>query len=465
MGVEKMTDIYKSLIEIVGEEHVSNRKEELYFYARDPGLMPAHEPDYVVAPETTEEIQKIVKLANEEKIPIVPMGAGMALTGLIIPLKGGIVIDMKRMRKILEVNEKARYAVVEGGTSQGALKAYLDRNYPNLRHSIPDAPPTVTIAANVAIHGQGRLTQMYGFNSDMVSGLEVVLPTGEIAKIGSCSMSPSWFSKGPTLPDLSGLFLGWLGTTGIITKVGVKLYPKKKMRDVELFVTDREELIPEILFRLTHTEMVEDITAWFQAKPIIFQGNHHVTLYITGDKDEELEFKRKMVWDCLKEFRDNKDGGFMWILPAMKPTFLDMPQRSVTTFADVKKGGGFEYSGPIALIEKYPVLARKLVELGTKFKVAYSGMARVIGRSHAMMFGIAFTFNRADPDMMERVRKALHEGITFAFDQGGIPWKPTVEEQKMAMDRMDPNTLKLMKMIKENLDPNGIMNPGNWKVN
>jgi glycolate oxidase len=67
--------------------------------------------------------------------------------------------------------------------------------------------------------------------------------------------------------------------------------------------------------------------------------------------------------------------------------------------------------------------------------------------------------------MMERVRKALHEGITFAFDQGGIPWKPTVEEQKMAMERMDPNTLKLMKMIKENLDPNGIMNPGNWKVN
>ena len=78
-----MSDVYNSLVEIVGEEHVSIRKEELYFYGRDPGLMPAHEPDYVVAPETTEEVQKIVKLANREKIPIVPMGAGMALTGLI----------------------------------------------------------------------------------------------------------------------------------------------------------------------------------------------------------------------------------------------------------------------------------------------------------------------------------------------------------------------------------------------
>jgi len=155
----------------------------------------------------------------------------------------------------------------------------------------------------------------------------------------------------------------------------------------------------------------------------------------------------------------------MWVLPEMKYTFLDMPQKSITTFADVKKGGGFEYSGPIILIEKYPVLAKKLTELGEKYKLAYSGMARVIGRNHAMMFGMAFTFNRADPDMMERVKKALHEGISFAFEQGGIPWKPTVKEQKMAMAKMDPNTLKLMKMIKDNLDPNGIMNPGNWEVN
>ena len=459
-----MSDIYKSLVEIVGEEHVSTQKEELYFYARDPGLMPTHEPDYVVAPKTTEEVQKIVKLSNKEKIPIVPMGAGMALTGLIIPLKGGIVIDMKRVRKIVEVNEKARHAIVEGGTSQGALKAYLERKHPNLRHSIPDAPPTATIAANVVIHGQGRLTQQYGFNSDMVSGLEVVLPTGEICRIGSCCMSPDWFSKGPSLPDLSGLFLGWLGTTGIITKLGLKLYPKKKMRDVEIFVTDRDDLVPNILYKLTHTEMTENIDIWSQPKPLMFKGHHHVTVFITGDTDDELEFKRKMVWDSLKEFRDSKDGGFMWVMPAMKPGFLDMPQKSITTFADVKKGGGFEYSGPIVLIEKYPVFARKLGQLANKYKVAYSGMARVIGRSHAMMFGIAFTFNRADPDMMDRVKKALHEGIAFAFDHGGIPWKPTVEEQKMAMERIDPNTLKLMKMIKENLDPNGIMNPGNWEV-
>jgi len=117
--------LYDSLVKIVSKDFVSDRKEERYFYARDGGLMPPHEPDFVVMPETTEEVQEIVKLANREKIPIVPIGAGLALTGLVIPQRGGIVLDMKRMDRILEVNDKARYVVVEAGVTHGILKSYL----------------------------------------------------------------------------------------------------------------------------------------------------------------------------------------------------------------------------------------------------------------------------------------------------------------------------------------------------
>ena len=458
-----MSDIFKSLIEILGERGVSNSPEELWFYSRDPGVLTPHLPDYVVAPETTEQVQKVVQLANRERIPIVPMGNGMALTGLVIPLKGGIVMDMKRMNKILEVNEKARYAVVEGGTSQGVLKAYLQDHYPHLRHSLPDAPPVTTIAANVALHGQGRLTQQYGFNSDMVTGLEVVLPTGDICKIGSPCLGPYWFSKGPTLPDLSGLFLGWLGTTGIITKVGLKLYPNKKFRDVEIFVTDKVELVSEILYKLTHLEMLEDINVWFQPKPLMFKDNFHITIYFTGDTEEEIEFKRGMIWDSVQEFIDAKDGGFMG-LQYMKEGLLEMPHRAVADFADVPKGGGFEYSGPITLIEHYPQYAAKVIALAAKYNVLYASAARIISGGHAMMFSISFAFNRKDPAMMDRVKKALDEAAEFALEMGGIPWKPNFTEQKMTMQKMDPNTLKLLQMVKRNLDPQGIMNPGNWEV-
>ncbi len=458
-----MDAIYNGLLDILGEKGVSNRPEEIWFYARDPGVLPSHSPDYVVAPETADQVQKVVQLANREKIPVVPMGNGMALTGLVIPLKGGIVMDMKRMNRILEVNERARYAVVEGGTSQGMLKSYLQDHYPRLRHSLPDAPPTTTIASNVSLHGQGCLTHQYGFNSDMVTGLEVVLPTGEICKIGSPALGPYWFSKGPALPDLSGLFLGWLGTTGIFTKVGLKLFPNKKIREIEIFVTDRVELVADILFKLTHLEMIEDMTVWFQPKPLMFKDNYHVNIFFTGDSDQEIEFKRAMIWDSLQEFIDSKDGGFM-NAQVMKPNILQNPSRSVASFADVPRGGGFEYSGPITMVELYPQFAAKVLELAQKYQIIYSSAARIISGGQAMMFSISFAFNRADPDMMARVKDALDEATGFALEMGGIPWKPNCFEQQMIMAKMDPHTLNLLRMMKRSLDPNGIMNPGNWEV-
>jgi len=459
-----MSDIHEALVKIVGKDYVSNHHEETYFYGRDPGLMTPHEADYVVMPKTPEEVQGIVKLANRDKVPIVPKGAGLALTGLVIPLQGGIVMDMKRMDKILEVNEGARYVVVEGGLSHGVLKEYLNEHHPNLRHSVPESPPITTIAANVVIHGQGRLTNQYGFNSDMVNGLEVVLPTGEICRIGSCSVGPHWFSKGPPLPDLSGLFLGWLGTTGILTKVGLKLYPKKKMKDLEIFVTDKEDLVPGIISKITHTEMVEDIGIWAQERPLMFRGNYHINIFITADSVDELELKRKMVYDSVQEYVDSKDAGFMTVSLDMKPDFMDNPQKSMTAFADVRRGGGFEYAGPIIPMELYPDCARKVAELAIKHRVVYGASGRVIHGGHCMMFSSAYTFNRADLDEMGRARKALYEAAEFFADKGGLLWKPNIDEQKIMMERMDPNTLKLIGRIKELLDPNGIMNPGNWEA-
>jgi glycolate oxidase len=459
-----MNDVLKSLIEIVGPRNVSNTAEELWYYSRDPGVLEPHQPEFVVTPKTTEEVQRIVLLANREKIPLVPMGNGMSLAGLVIPLKGGIVMDMKRMNKILEVNPIARYAVVEGGTSQGALKSYLQEHHPQLRHSLPDAPAATTIAANVALHGQGRLTQQYGFNSDMVTGLEVVLPTGEICRIGSPSVGPYWFSKGPSLPDLSGLFLGWLGTTGIITRLGLMLYPNKNIRDVELFVTDRAELIPEMIYKLTHLEMLEDINVWFAPRPFVFKDTFQITVYFTGDDDEEVEFKRKMLWNAMQGYIDSKDGGFMSI-QYLKERLLEMPQRSLAEFADVPKGGGFEYSGPIIPIDHFPRYANKLVELAVKYDLLYSGAGRLISGGHSMMFAISFAFNRDDKEMMTRVKHALDDATQFALEQGGIPWKPNFTEQKMILKKMDSNTRNLFETIKKNIDPRGIMNPGNWEVN
>jgi FAD/FMN-containing dehydrogenase len=302
-----MDAILKDLADIVGERYVSASPEEKYIYSRDQGLQKPHNPDYVVLPGAAEEVQAVLRLANRKSIPVVPMGGGLVLSGLTIPQRGGIVMDMKRMNRIIEVNEMSRYAVVEGGASQGMLKAYLDKNHPGLKHSLPDAPPVATIAGNVAIHGSGHLSQSEGgFHSEMVTGLEVVLPTGELVRLGSCSTVPGWFSRAP-LPDLAGLFLGWNGTTGVITKIGIKLFPKPKMEDVLIYMTGNVNVLPELIYRVTGTEMAEDMLASISPKPDWLRGFPILIITITANSEHEMEMKKRIIRDALKEYYETME--------------------------------------------------------------------------------------------------------------------------------------------------------------
>jgi glycolate oxidase len=171
-----------------------------------------------------------------------------------------------------------------------------------------------------------------------------------------------------------------------------------------------------------------------------------------------------MIWDALRTYIDSKEGGFMMLTPDVKNELLELPTSSTTRFADVMKGGGFEYCGPIIPVEKFPEAFKKLLEISSKYGITYGHAGRVIGRGHCMMFSFGYPFNRADQDNIERTRKALHESNVASLDIGGVPWKPEAPAQKMIMEMMDKNTLELMKRIKRLLDPNGIMNPGNWEA-
>jgi FAD/FMN-containing dehydrogenase len=451
-----MDAICQALENIVDKEHVSSLPEELYIYSFDLGTADPRRPDYVVCPGTVEQIQEIVRLANKEKIPVVPLGAGLSLAGLAVPLKGGILLDLKRMDNIIEVNEKARYAVLECGVSQGQLTSYLERKYPRLTHSEPGAPPAATIVGNVAIHGQGDLAHPYGFNSDMLNGLEVVLPTGEICHFGSIAVGAGWFTSHP-LPDM-GLFLGWYGITGIITKISIRLFPARKIRGVGTFVLDNENLVPEIIYRLTHTQLAEDIIAFSRAIPPFASELQHVTVNIAADSEKELEFKQEIIWDdTLGEYIHRGDGAYLGFVRG-----LERPQ--ISKMSDYKKGGGVEYVGSIMPIDRYPECYRKGREISEKHGIPYTVTGRCVGVGHSMMFAWTYAFNRADAATIEQAKQALHETDDLVLELGGVIWKPGTYGQKLLLERLDPNTRELMGKIRKLLDPNGIMNPGNWEV-
>jgi len=451
-----------SLKKIVGKEFVSNQQEELYIYSRDLGTCNPGKADYVVAPRTVEEIMEVVRLSASHKIPIVPLGGGLNLSGLTVPCHGGIIMDTKRMDDIIEVNDISRYALIEAGVTLGKLNSYLKKKHPNLRFSMADAPPTSTIVGNALIYGSGHLSK-YGIHSEMINGIEVVLPTAEICRIGSCSVSPIWFGKA-SLPDLSSLFVNWYGTTGIVTKLSLKLYPRHSMRDMLIFTVQESDTIPDAIQRITETEMMEDVII-IATKPD--KSNVIMILlliYVTADSENELKVKKKIF---KKMFKGNK---IIYVPKELFPSkltkhYMGEPKYGIEELADLKKGGGFEYLGANLPIDSIPIAFSKGVAIAKKY--GYDSpiyIIRNIGIGQSVIFTFQYPFNRADEKSLEATRNAIIETTDMVIDIGGVPWKPSIIEQQGIIKKMNPITFELMNKIRGLMDPNRIMNPGKWEI-
>jgi glycolate oxidase len=200
---------------IVGENGLLSAPEELLVYECDGYVVEKKSPDVVLFPETREQVVAIVKTCNEFDVPFVPRGAGTSLSGGCLPVGGGVMIALTRMKKILEVNLRDRYAVVEPGLVNVHLTQHLKgTGY----HYAPDpsSQGACTIGGNVATNSGGPHTLKYGVTVNHVLAVEVVLPDGSVAELGN----PTGNSPGY---DLTGLFVGSEGTFGICTRVTVRL--------------------------------------------------------------------------------------------------------------------------------------------------------------------------------------------------------------------------------------------------
>jgi len=201
--------------QIVGEDGVLFNPEELLVYECDGYVVEKKVPDVVLFPTCTEHVVEIVKTCNEFEVPFLPRGAGTSLAGGTLPVGGGVMITLTRMKQILEVNLRDRYAVVEPGLVNVHLTQHLaGTGY----HYAPDpsSQGACTIGGNVATNSGGPHTLKYGVTVNHVLGVEAVLPDGSVVQLGGpVEGSPGY--------DLTGLFVGSEGTFGIATKVYVRI--------------------------------------------------------------------------------------------------------------------------------------------------------------------------------------------------------------------------------------------------
>jgi len=210
-------EIIDQLQGIVGPENCRTNNAELYVYAFDGGIH-RKQPDVVVQPQNTIQVQDVVKLANKHKIPIVPRGGGSGLCGMTVPIDGGVVVDMQRMNKIKDIRVGDLFCVVEPGVVCDDFNAAVAP----YKFFIPGpaSSEVATIGGMIALNASGGKAVKYGATRDYVLGLEVVTPTGEIITVGTKTIKHS------SGYQLERLLVGSEGTLGIITEANIRIAPK-----------------------------------------------------------------------------------------------------------------------------------------------------------------------------------------------------------------------------------------------
>jgi glycolate oxidase len=199
----------------VGSDAVLASPSELLVYECDGFTIEKNKPDVVVFPTSTEQVKQVVRVCNEFGVPFLPRGAGTSLSGGCLPVGGGVVISLSRMKRILEVDTRNRYAVVEPGVVNLWLTNHLK---PLGYHFAPDpsSQGACTMGGNVATNSGGPHTLKYGVTVNHVLGLEYVLPDGRVVEVGG----PAEDSPGY---DLTGVMVGSEGTFGIATRIWVRI--------------------------------------------------------------------------------------------------------------------------------------------------------------------------------------------------------------------------------------------------
>src|SRR6516225_1396653 len=208
-------NLVDQLRNIVGADAILTSASDLLVYECDGFTIEKNKPDVVAFPTSPEQVVQIVKTCNELDVPFLPRGAGTSLAGGCLPVGGGVVIALTRMKRILEVNCRDRYAVVQPGVVNKWLTDHLK---PQKYHFAPDpsSQGACTIGGNAATNSGGPHTLKYGVTVNHVLGLELVLPDGSVVETGG----PAEDNPGY---DLTGVIVGSEGTFGVATKVWVRL--------------------------------------------------------------------------------------------------------------------------------------------------------------------------------------------------------------------------------------------------
>ena len=449
--------VLKELSHIVGPTYLTTNKEELANYSSDATKL-EYMPDAVAFPGDSEEISQILLLANREHFPVIPRGAGSGMSGGALPVKGGLVLAMDRLNRILTIDQHNLLAKVE----PGVITAHIQKEVEKVDLFYPPDPASInisTIGGNVAECAGGLRAVKYGVTGDYVLGLTVVLPTGEIIKTGVETV------KGVAGYDLTSLIVGSEGTLAVITSITLRLIPKPATKTTMMaFFQDlssavqtvsniiQNRIIPTTLefmdslcIECVREEMGLSIPPGTMALLLIEVDGDEVLVTQEAEKIQEICVRSGAIHFQHASGKGEVEG--LWEARRnVSPSLLKLRPDKVSEDVVVPRNRMAE-------------LVSFLGELGQKYGLTIPAFGHAgDGNIHVNIMldkGIPREVENAYAAVKELFRKVIEMGGTISGEHGiGITKAPYLEME------ISLPALELMSRLKKAFDPKGILNPG-----
>lgn len=462
-----MTEFIRSELEdVVGQENVSSLKGEKLAYATDYfwiSRMVVDKggenalPDFIVRPGTAEEVSKILKIANYYKIPVQTWGGGSGSQGGALPVAGGILLDTKRMNKMIALNVETGYVTCETGMIFQTLEWYANEKGYSVMH-LPSCLTCCTVGGALAHNGIGILSTKYGKIDDQVLNMEIVLPNGDIIN----TLPVPKHSSGP---NLINLFVGSEGTLGVITKVTFRLIKLPEVRrhhaflfpDISTGYKATREIVKTVkpsvvrLFDEAETVSIIKQVIGFEKKGsfmnLTLEG---MTKIVSAEEEYVLEIAKKYNAEYL-----GTEYGEKWFENRITFFYPGIMMNNPKMF------GTLDTTATYDNIEKIYWAMKEAVE-------QFKGVRFISHSSHWYDWGCMnySRFIMDDPPADEKECIRLHNqiwnaGVRAAIENGGVindHHGVGLKLSRLMKENYGP-AMQVLEGIKKELDPNRIMNP------
>jgi len=450
--------IIQELRDIVSKDRCLTAPEDLLVYSHD--VFAERKPDVVILPATTEEVSRVLQVASRGKIPVTPRGSATGLSGMCTPERGGIVMAMSKMNKILEISPEDRLAIVEPGVITQDLQEAVERAgvfYP----PDPASQSICQIGGNVATNAGGPRCVKYGVTRDYLLGLEAVLASGEVIKTGGRPI------KNVTGYDMTRLICGSEGTLAVITKIIIKLIPKPEARRTLLVafhsIDDASvtvskimaagilpralELMDQQYIRITEKNFKLGLPVEAAAMLIIEVDGFAETV----DRQARIakEFCERQGAFDIKLAENEAEADRLWVARKTGPVALFRVSKMMLT------------EDATVPISRIPAMVRKINEIREKYQVPIYLLAHAgDGNMHPLI-----TYDPGNKEESERVDKSVKEIFEASIALGGtLSGEHGIGLAKKNFLHLEVTRaeLQVWKNIKKSFDPEGILNPGKF---